>query len=109
MNKKQVIEVPKDVLLDGIIVDVEKTTWSKIISQEKLNKFENPFAEIVRIKYEVNYDDRILRNDEVYSYYENPMANSKLGMFLNKYEDLKTGIKIKVDYSSEGKPSIRLK
>ena len=109
MNKKQVVQVPKDTVLSGVIINVEKTTWEKIISPDKISRFENPQDEIVHITYEVQYENRTLKGDETFNYYDAPMANSKLGMFLEKYDDLKAGIQIKIDYNAEGHPSIRLK
>jgi len=108
MNKDVVVQVPKDTLLDGVIISVEKTKWNKIIDPDKLHKFEFPDEDIVQVKYEVKHEDKIMKGDETFRYYEFPMANSKLGKFLNKYETLKPEIKIKVDYNTKGIPSIRL-
>lgn len=108
MNKNQVIKVPKDTVLDGVIVDIEKTTWANIIDPEKLSKFDEPNQEILRIKYEYQYEGNVLTSNESFKYYEKPMANSKLGKFLNKYETLKVGVSIKIDIDGNGFPSIRI-
>lgn len=108
MNKDKVIKVPKDTILDGVVIDVVKTTWLQIISPDKINRFENPNDEILVIKYQCKWEDKVLTGEDTYKYYENPFENSKLGSFLTKYEDLKAGIKIKVVYSGEGIPAIKL-
>lgn len=108
MNKKSVVQVPKDTILDGVIIDVEKTTWAKIISPEKICKFDEPDQEIILIKFETKYNDSNLKGEDTFKFYENPMANSKLGKFLEKYTDLKVGQSIKVDYNKDGFPSIRI-
>jgi len=108
MNKKAVIETPKEEILVGIIIDINKTTWANLISPDKLNKFDNPEEDILNIKFEVTYKDKQFKGEETYRYYEQPMSNSKLGKFLNKYEDLKAGKEIKVVYNKEGFPSIMI-
>ena len=109
MNKKQVVQVPKDTILDGIVIDVKKSTWLQIISPDKIGKFENPNDEILVISYECKFNDKILKGEDTVRYYPEPMANSKLGQFLEKYENLKAGVSVKVEYSGDGFPSIKLK
>jgi len=109
MNKKVVTEVPKDVILDGVIVKIDKTTWENIIDPSKISKFDNPHEEILSVKYEIKFDDKVLKGEDTFKYYEMPMSNSKLGLFLLKYDDLKVGQIIKVEYSGDGFPSIKIK
>lgn len=109
MNKEVVKEVPKDVILDGVLVDVEKTTWANIIEPDKLHKFDNPGDEIIRVKYEYKFENDVLKGEQTFKYYEKPMCNSNLGLFLLKYDELKVGTKVKIDCSGEGFPSIKIR
>lgn len=109
MNRKSVVETPTDKILDGIIVDIEKTTWRNIITAEKLHKFENPDDEILQVKYEVKVDDKVLKGEDTFRFYENPMSNSKLGKLLLKYDSLEIQKEIKVEFDGDGYTSIKLK
>jgi hypothetical protein len=108
MAANKVIESPKDEVLEAIIVSVEKTTWRNIISPEKLNKFDSPDEEIVEIKYQTKFKGNTLTNSETYKFYDFPMSNSKLGLFLTKYGDLEVEKKIKVYFDENGVPKITL-
>ena len=108
MDKSSVIESPKDEILEAIIINFGKTTWKNIISPDKISKFENPDDEVVMIDYEYLFKGNHQRNNETFKFYEKPQSNSKLGKFLLKYGELKTGTQIKVIFSSEGIPSIKL-
>ncbi len=109
MDKNQVIETPKDIILNGIVISVTKTTWRNIVDESKLSKFDNPDQEIVNIDFEVGFNEKILKGNDTITYYEQPMSNSKLGKYLIKYEKLKVGQTIKVEYSGDGFPSIKIK
>lgn len=110
MDKSQVVEIPKDVILDGIVVDVLLTTWRELLdNEESIKKFNNPDQQIVNIKFECKHEDKIFKGTQNLTYDSNPSSNSKLGKFLNKYETLEAGTKIKVLYDGEGYPEIKLK
>jgi kynurenine formamidase len=109
MDKKQVVETPKDIILDGVVIHVTKTTWRNIIDEHKLIKFDEPDQEIVNIEFEVKFQDKVLKGNDTIKYYEIPMSNSKLGKYLIKYDKLKVGQTIKVEYSGDGFPSIKIK
>jgi len=108
MDKKCVVESPKDEILEGVIVDVIKTKWSEFIDPTKINKFDNPEEEIVKVKYETLYKNNHLKGEESFKYYPAPMANSNLGKFLMKYNNIAVGVKIKVIFDGKGVSSIKL-
>lgn len=108
MSKKQVVETPKEKILDGIITKCEKGTWRDIIEPDKLDKFDNPDAELVILELEVKHNDRIIKVSDKFRYYDPAPDSSKLGRFLLKYETLDVQTKVKVDFNSEGYASIRL-
>ncbi len=102
MDKSMVIRSPKDVILKGIVINVDKTKWSEIIAPEKLEKFSDPEKPLVRIKYEVEYQGNHLKGEDLIAFYEKPMSNSKLGLFLERYNVLDSGVEIKVIYDKDG-------
>ena len=108
MNKKDVVASPKDEILNGIIIDINKTTWAGIIPEDKIGKFDDPNKEIVQIKFECKYENNVLKGEDVLPYYGAPMSNSKLGKFLIKYDSLKVGKEIKVIYDGDGFGKIKV-
>ena len=108
ITKKDVVQSPKDLVLNGTIIEANKTTWREIINPDKISKFDEPDKEIVQIKYEVLYDETHLKGEDTFAYYPQPMANSKLGLFLNKFESFEPGTQIKVVYDSQGFGKIKV-
>ena len=104
-TKADVKTLPKNQTLDAVIIDVEIKTWREIIADNtKLLKFENPDQQMIVVKYDVQ--GIIL--SETFPYNENPSDRSKLGRFLNRYEDIQVGNKILVDFDAESKANILL-
>lgn len=108
LTKKDIVESPKDMILDAVIIEANRTKWEEIIPKEKINKFEEPKKEIIQVKFEVLFEEKILKGEDTMAYYDKPMSNSKVGMFLNKYESFVPGTKIKVLYDSKGFGSIKV-
>ena len=61
------------------------------------------------IHFETKYNDRHIGGTDRLRFYEEPMINSNLGKFIMKYETLKVGTKIKVEFNSDGFSSIKIK
>jgi kynurenine formamidase len=108
ITKEDIVESPKEIVLDGRVIDVKKTTWKEIISPDKIGKFDNPDKEIVLIKFECLYNGVYFKGEQTFPYYEKPMSNSKMGMYLLKYGDFEPGKAIKVFYNSKSFPEIVL-
>lgn len=108
LSKKDVISSPKDEILDAVIIEANKTTWAEIIDPEKISKFEEPNKEIVQIKYEVLYEGRHIKGEDTFNYFDKPMDNSKLGLYLNKYESFEPSTKIRIVYDSKGIGKIKV-
>jgi len=108
MKKEEIVKSPKDVILDAVVIESNKTTWANIIKPDKIGKFEDPNKVIVQIKYEYGFDDRVLKGEDTMAYYEKPMVNSNLGKYLFKYGDLQVGQKIKIVFGGDGFGSIKL-
>ena len=104
---KDLKEIPKDTVVDAVIVDVIIQTWKEKLDSETLKKFkqENHNQAQVFIKYDCT---GIIREDS-YTFYEEPPTNSKLGKFMLKYNGFpETNTKIRVDFDKDSKSRIRL-
>ena len=102
LTEKSVVASPKDEILSGIITNIQQGLLSEFIDSSVHSKFDNLHQETLLIEYEVKYGDKILKGNDKFGYYAEPMSNSKLGKFLTKYKELKTGMPIKVMYNAEG-------
>jgi len=108
LKKSDVVESPKDIILDGVIVGMEKGLLSEFLDPSVHSKFDNLEQPTLKIHFEVKFKERLIKGNDRLPYYDEPMSNSKLGKFLTKYEELKTEKKIKVEYNDKGFGSIRL-
>ena len=102
IDKSKVVESPKDQILDGVIVKIEKGLLSEFIDPQYQEKFDNLEQETLNIEFEVHFNDKILKGNDRFAYYEEPMSNSKLGKFIEKYDEFKAGVKIKIEYNGKG-------
>jgi len=110
---KDLKAIPKDTILEGVIIDLEIKTWLELTkNEEKKKNLKNPDGKVLCIKYEVV---GLLRNETI-PISDNPTTNSRYGRFILKYniDDDKNfmptvGMKIKVMFDSEGKSEIILK
>tara|TARA_R100001591_G_scaffold39587_1_gene51207 strand:+ start:5398 stop:5739 length:342 start_codon:yes stop_codon:yes gene_type:complete len=108
ITKKDVVESPKDTILDAVVIAANKTCWAEIIAPDKLAKFDEPNKEIIQILFETAFNGTNLAGEDTMAYYEKPMSNSKMGTFLIKYDSFEPGTKIKVIYDDKGFASIHL-
>jgi len=108
IKKSDVVESPKDELLNGVIIEANKTTWAEIISPDKIMKFEEPNKAIVQVKYEVEFNGTHFKGEDTFAYYDKPMSNSKLGQYLLKYDSFEPGTKVKVLYDVQGFGKIKV-
>jgi hypothetical protein len=108
INKSVVVESPRDVILDAVVVEANKTTWAEIISPDKLHKFDDPNKALVQIKFETSYNNEQLRGEDTFNFFEKPMSNSKMGLYLVKYDEIRVGQTIKVIYNKDGFPKIKV-
>ena len=107
-NKSDVVQSPKDEILNGVIVDIKKGLLSEFVDSQYHTKFDNLEQEQLEIQYETKFKDKILKGFDRIAYYEKPMSNSKLGKFLTKYETLDIGISIKIIYDGDGFGKIKV-
>jgi len=109
-TKEDVKQTPKDSIEEGIIIETKQTTWKEHLSIEAINNFNKSDKtkegdennKIIVIDYEPG------PGEEIYNYYDKPSDKSKVGRFLNKYDSLEPGTKIKVKYDGEGHKTILL-
>jgi len=108
MNKSQVVQSPRDEILKGVIIKIEKGLLSEFLDPAVHAKFDNLEQPTLRLSFEVKYNDKIIKGQDRLNYYEEPMSNSKLGKFLTKYDKLEVGQEIKVIYNDNGFGSIKV-
>lgn len=110
MTNKDVIESPKDEILDGVITRIDKGMLREFLPENiDETKWTNLEQDTLLIHFETKYNDRNIGGTDRLSYYEKPMSNSKLGKFLSKYKQLAIGQEIKIEFDGEGFSSIKLK
>ena len=109
LTKASVVESPRDVILDGVIISIEKGLLREFLDESVYSKFDNLDQETLKITYECQYNNKSLLGNDKIAYYSSPGSNSKLGKFLTKYSELKVGLLIKVEYDGEGFGKIKVK
>lgn len=109
MDKSKVVASPKDEVLDGVVVRIQKGFLSEFVDPAYHSKFDNLEQEHLLIHFDVKFEDKILKGSDRVAYYSEPMTNSKLGKYLLKYGELKVGQSIKIDYDGDGFAKIKLK
>lgn len=109
ISKSDLVASPVDeVLKDGIITNIEKGLLSEFVDEKYHKEFDNLGQESLLIYFEVKFNDKILKGTDRIAYYKEPMTNTKIGKFINKYGDLKVGAKINLFYNSKGFGKIQL-
>lgn len=102
ISKDKIVASPVDTVLDGVITKIEKGKLSEFIDPKVHGSFDNLDQETLRIQFEVKFSDKVIKGNDRLAFYDEPMSNSKLAKFLTKYEELKSGVQIKVIYDSNG-------
>lgn len=95
-------QIPKNKVVEGVIVDLELKTWKELIPADKINKFKDPNEKQIIVKYDVEG----LIITEKLKYEETPFSTTRLGKFINRYGALKVGTKIQVNFDHESKATI---
>lgn len=109
LTVKDVVASPVDEILDGVIIKIEKGLLSEFIPESVHSKFDNLEQSTLNIHFQTTYNEKNIGGTDRIAFYDEPMTNSKLGKFLTKYEELKVGQKIKVEFNGDGFSSIKLK
>ena len=109
MNSSQVKESPKDVKLDGVIIKIDKGILREFLPENiDLTNWEGLDNETLLIHFETKFEDRTIGGTDRLTFYEEPLSNSKLGKFLQKYDELKVAQRIKINFNGKGYSSILL-
>ena len=108
LTKSDVVESPKDVILDGVVIKIERGALKEFLKPEVHSKFDNLDQDTLYFHYEVKFENRIIKGNDKMPYYEKPGSNSNLGKFLNRYNELKSGCIVKIIYDGNGMSNIKL-
>ena len=108
MTKDQVVASPRDEVLTGVIIGIEKGELREFLDPAVHSKFDNLTQETLKIEFEVDFNGKKIKGNDRLAFYAEPMTNSKLGKFLSKYGELESGVAIKVIYDGEGFGKIKV-
>lgn len=108
MTKENVIASPKDEVLKGVIISIDKGLLSEFVPVEVHPKFDNLEQETLNVTVECDFNNKKIKVTDRLAYYPEPMTNSKLGKFLNKYDELAVGVEIKVIFDGDGFGKIKV-
>lgn len=107
-DKSEVVQSPKDEILDGVIIQFQRGKLKEFLKPEVHPKFDNLDQETLVLHFETRFNDKIIKGTDRMPYYEEPMSNSKMGKFLNKYDKMIIGAKVKIMYDGDGFGHIKL-
>jgi len=107
-KKENVVTSPKDEILKGVIISIEKGLLEEFLDESVREKFDNLDQPTLKIYFEYEFNNIKIKGSDRIPYYEKPMENSNLGKFLNKYEKLETEVIIKIIFDSKGFGKIKL-
>ncbi len=106
-TKEDIVETPKDIVLEGVIVGIKKGTL-----QEHFDEIERPdiaakFTKglddtYIFVEYETAHNGLNIKGSDRFKHYSPPMDNSNYGKFLMKYSNVGIGGKIKIMFNGEG-------
>lgn len=108
MTKDSVIASPKDEILNGVVLKIEKGLLGEFLDDKVKDKFDNLEQPTLFFYIECKFNNKHIRTTDRLAFYEEPMSNSKLGKYLEKYGELKAGQEIKVIFNDKGFGSIKL-
>jgi len=95
---KKMQENNRDLITNGIITDIKEMERHQIYGRNSLyGKNSDPF---VGLKFNVIFEEKVV-NDGFVSYSLSNHPKSYLSRFLNKYNDLKKGMTIKIQFDQQ--------
>ena len=103
-NVGDVVEFPKNEVLEGVVLSIELKKSQEIFGDKAYEKDKD----VLVVSYEVKGHN--LHGIEYFNYFPKGLVpdRSKLGKFLKRYENLKVGTIVKVDFDAEGNYKILL-
>ncbi len=97
--------IPKDEILEAIVLELEVKTWYELTKDEtKKKNLKTPDGKVLKMLYEADGFKRY----ESFPFTEKPTTASRYGRFIVKYGDFAVGQKVKAQFDDEGKSSIIL-
>lgn len=108
IDKSVIIESPKDEVLTGVIIQIERGLLSEFVAPEVHSKFDNLDQETLNFTIECTFNGKKFKVNDRIAYYTEPMSNSKLAKFLEKYDTLEVSKQIKVIFDGNGFGKIKL-
>ena len=108
LDKSVIVASPRDEILNGVIVQVEKGLLREFLDESVHSKFDNLDQDTLKFTIECEFDNKKFNVIDRIAFYDEPMSNSKLAKFLNKYDTLEVGKQIKVIFDKDGFGKIKV-
>ncbi len=111
VTKEDIVASPKDEILNGIIISINKGLLSEFVDSQYHKDFdeESLKKQQLSINFEVTFENRTISGNDRMNFYKEPLSNTSMAKFFTKYDGgLKVGTKIKVQYNSKGFGKISL-
>jgi len=108
LDKSVVVASPVDEILEGVIIKIERGMLKEFLDPKVHEKFDNLEQDTLKFHLEVKFNDKIINVSDKINYYEEPMNNTKLGKFLNKYDTLGVSKVVKVIFDGKGFGKIKV-
>lgn len=109
-TKEEVVETPKNVVLDAVVIDVTIESWQEHLGDSPgLNKIREQDIDIEQDQVFITFEtENGHRDNTVATYYDKPSERSKLGKLLLAYGEIKPGTQVKVHYNDKGKSTVQV-
>ncbi len=105
-KQKDLKVIPKDTIVDAVVIDLEETTWKDLTKDAtKAKNLKNPDGCVLIVRYDAQ---GFIRNDTFPFELGQTTSTSRFGRYCEKYGDFTIGQKIKVQFDEEGKSEIVL-
>lgn len=106
-KKVEIVKSPVDVILDGVILEVNKGKLFDMIPKEVHDSWDNLDKEHLQFKFEVSFEGNNFQGVDRVRFYDPAPINSNLSKLQSKYDGIPNiGDKVKIKYNSKGFGSI---
>lgn len=102
---------PIDTIIKGVILGIEKKTYTEILDEEQLKKFKSNPKYVdgtenqlrLLITFECEFEGSHFRGVHNMPYYEEPTQAQDMGKLINKYgNNIDVGSEVNIHYDSNG-------
>ena len=109
-TKVEILKSPVDVILDGVILSVDKGLLSEMIPKERQAGWDNLDKVHLTYQFECQYEGNHFKGDDRVRFYDPAPSGSNIAKLQNKYGGKIPGVgdTVKIVYGSDGFGKIKL-